>query len=76
MRSSCIEGWPSATFFNFEYQLVKLSDAAFEFVKATDGNTTQTVGQLITQAGIDLAAVRDLQQQQVVLLTPESAIAG
>ncbi|MBE9028680.1 methyltransferase domain-containing protein [filamentous cyanobacterium LEGE 11480] len=70
VRSGCMEGWPSPTFFNFEYQLVKLSDAELEFVKATDGNTSQTVEQLLAATSIDLAAVRNLQELQVVLLTP------
>jgi SAM-dependent methyltransferase len=68
IRSNCMEGWPSPTFFNFEYQVMQLSDPEFEFVKATDGNTTQTVGALVAATGVDLAAVRRLQSAQVVLL--------
>jgi SAM-dependent methyltransferase len=69
-RSKCMEGWPSQTFFNFEYQVMQLSDAEFAFVKASDHNTTQTVAALIAATGADLAAVRRLQTAQVVLLTP------
>jgi SAM-dependent methyltransferase len=70
VRSNCMEGWPSATFFNFEYELVKLSDAALAFVQAADGNTTQTVEQLMAETKVDIATVRDLQALQVIWLTP------
>jgi hypothetical protein len=65
-----MEGWPSQTFFNFEYQVMQLTDTAFAFVKAADGNTTQTVGELIAATGADFATVRQLQTAQVILLTP------
>ncbi|MFM2432400.1 MAG: hypothetical protein RLZZ511_3614 [Cyanobacteriota bacterium] len=69
-RSHCMEGWPSQTFFNFEYQVMQLSDAEFAFVQATDGNQQQTVASLVQATGIDLAAVRRLQASQVILLSP------
>jgi SAM-dependent methyltransferase len=70
IRSHCMEGWPSPTFFNFEYQVMQLTDAEFAFVQATDGNTTQTVAVLMAAAGVDLASVRRLQAAQVILLSP------
>ncbi len=69
-RSQCMEGWPSPTFFNFEYELVKLTDAAMAFVQAADGNTTKTVEQLMAETNVDLATVRNLQELQVLLMTP------
>lgn len=72
-RSNCMEGWPSPTFFNFEYQLVKLSDAELAFVQASDGNQRRTVAELVAETKIDLDTVRNLQTLQLILLTPASA---
>jgi SAM-dependent methyltransferase len=73
-RSRCMEGWPSQTFFNFEYQVMQLSDAEFAFVQAADAQADtsqqQTVAALVAATGIDLTAVRRLQEAQVILLSP------
>jgi SAM-dependent methyltransferase len=69
MRSTCMEGWPSPTCFNFEYQVMQFTDAEFAFVQAADGNTTQTVNQLAQASGVDFDAVRRLQAAQVLWLT-------
>ncbi|MFM7426874.1 MAG: class I SAM-dependent methyltransferase [Elainella sp.] len=72
-RSPCMEGWDSRTLFNYEYQVVRLSDAEWQFLKACDGNQSQTVAELLQQTELDLAGVRTLQQQQLILLTPSAA---
>jgi SAM-dependent methyltransferase len=65
-RSSCMDGWPSPTVFNFEYQVVKLSEAAVAFLTAADGE--QTIANLVQSTGITLEEVRDLQAKQLVWL--------
>ncbi len=69
-RSPCMEGWDSTTLFNYDYQVVRLSDAEWQFLKACDGNQSQTVAELLPPTGLDLAGLRALQQQQLILLTP------
>jgi SAM-dependent methyltransferase len=69
-RSPCMEGWESTTLFNYDYQVVRLSDGEWQFLKACDANQTQTVAELLQQVELDLAGVRALQQQQLILLTP------
>jgi 2-polyprenyl-3-methyl-5-hydroxy-6-metoxy-1,4-benzoquinol methylase len=65
-RSSCMDGWPSPTLFNFEYQVIKLSDAMLAFLTAADG--TKTISELTESTGITLDEVRDLQLKQMVWL--------
>ncbi len=65
-RSPCMEGWESKMIFNCDYQIVNLSDEAFDFMKACDGN--MTVGAIARAAGIGLEEVRSLQRQQLILL--------
>jgi SAM-dependent methyltransferase len=69
-RSICMDGWPAKHMFNFEYQLVQLSDEEFKFLQLCDGNQTRSVSELMAEAGIDLATVRRLQELQLILLTP------
>jgi SAM-dependent methyltransferase len=70
-RSLCMDGWEGTHLFNFEYQLIKLSDPEFQFMRGADGNQQRSVGELIAETGIDLATVRRLQDQQLILLTPQ-----
>ena len=68
-RSSCMDGWDSRTLFNYDYQIVRLSEAEWQFLKACDGNQTRTVGEILIDTNLDLAGVRALVAQQLVLLT-------
>lgn len=69
-RSPCMDGWDSRTLFNYDYQIVNLSDMEWQFLKACDGNQTQTVTEILQQVELSLEGVRSLQQQQLILLTP------
>ncbi len=69
-RSPCMEGWDSRTLFNYDYQLVNLSEAEWQFLKACDGNQTRAVGEILQEVELSLDTVRALQQQQLILLTP------
>jgi SAM-dependent methyltransferase len=68
-RSPCMDGWEGKHLFNFEYQLIKLSDPEFEFIKAADGNTQKTVGEIASAVGLDFDRVRKLRDEQMILLT-------
>lgn len=71
-RSSCMNGWPSQHLFDYSYQLITLSDAEFEFLKACDEtmNSSQTVGEILTQTQLTLEQVRSLQARQLIWLSP------
>ncbi len=68
----CLQGWPSQSLFNYDYQIVDLSEAEFAFMQACERQQT-TVGDLCEQLGFDLDRVRSLLQQQLLLLTPAIA---
>jgi SAM-dependent methyltransferase len=71
--SPCIQGWrESRQFFNYDYQVVDLAEAEWQFLRACDGNHTQqkTVEELLPLSGARLEDVRSLQQQQIILLAP------
>jgi SAM-dependent methyltransferase len=65
-RHPCMEGWPSRSFFNFDYQIVNIDDAEFAFLTACDG--VRSVQDLLVETGIDLGGVRSLQQKQLIML--------
>lgn len=69
--SPCIYGWKdSPNFFDYNYQLARISDAEWKFLLACDGNQTkqQTVAQILQSVEASLDDVRSLQRQQVILL--------
>lgn len=72
LRHPCIEGWPSQTVFNAEYQIVKLSPPEVAFLQDCDRNPgeQQSVQDLIERAGLDLAEVRSLLSNQMIMLMP------
>jgi SAM-dependent methyltransferase len=70
--SPCIYGWKdSPNFFDYNYQLVRIGDAAWKFLKTCDENQTkqQTVAQILESVEASLEDVRSLQKQQIILLT-------
>ena len=67
-RHPCMNGWPSNTIFDYDYQIVNLSDAEFQFIQASDGNTEKTVGEILQQIDLDLDGVRSLQKRQLIIL--------
>ena len=71
-RNTCMEGWPSQTFFNYDYQIVKLSEAEFAFIQACEKNLSPQlrVSEILADVSLDLAGVRSLQEQQLIILTP------
>jgi SAM-dependent methyltransferase len=70
-RNPCMNGWPSQTLLDENYQLVQLSDLEFEFLQACDGNSSlKTVQEMLTNLPLDLLQIRSLWQQRLILLTP------
>jgi SAM-dependent methyltransferase len=65
----CIDGFPSKCIFNYDYQIIKLSDAEFEFMQKCNGDAK--IADIIKQTELDLNGVRKLIKQQLLLLTPE-----
>jgi len=76
-RNPCMDGWESRCLFNEDYQIVNLSEEAFAFLQACDVNATvsepshrQTIRALLSKLDINLAQVRALWHQRLMLLTP------
>ncbi len=73
-RNPCMDGWPSKCLFNYDYQIINLSEQEFEFMQACDANSTQqrTVGEVLVGIKLGLEGVRSLLNQQLIVLTPRS----
>ncbi len=76
-RNPCMDGWESRCLFNEDYQIVNLSEEAFAFLRACDANAVitepshrQTIRALLSKLDINLAQVRALWHQRLMLLTP------
>jgi len=68
----CIDGWPSQVLFNYDYQIVRLSDLEFRFLQACEINSahpTRTISDIFEIAPLELEQVRSLLKQQLILLT-------
>ncbi|HEY9618997.1 MAG TPA: class I SAM-dependent methyltransferase [Crinalium sp.] len=70
-RSPCMDGWDSRTLFNYDYQIVNLSEAEWQFLKRCDQNqeAQHTVEQILAETELGLDGVRSLLAQQLILLT-------
>lgn len=70
-RHPCIDGYPSPCVFNYDYQIVNLTEAELAFLQACDANQSgETVETLIAHSALDLQGVRSLLHQQLIMLTP------
>ncbi|WP_017304774.1 class I SAM-dependent methyltransferase [Spirulina subsalsa] len=67
----CIDGWESKCLFDYNYQIVNLSDDEFTFMQkcAENGQTQQTIEELCPGEVLDLGMIRHLQQRQLIVLT-------
>ena len=69
-RHRCIEGWPSRSFFNYDYQVVSLSEEEFAFMENCEGD--RTVSAILTQLqerdlkehGVEEKALEDQTESQ------------
>jgi SAM-dependent methyltransferase len=71
-RNPCMEGWPSRTLFDYDYQFTSLSEAEFEFLQACDRAPDSAIAALLAASPLTLDQVRQLQQRQLLLLTPQA----
>ena len=72
-RNPCMDGWPSQCVFNYDYQIVKLSEAEFAFLQACDANGSaeqRTTGEILMEVELGLESVRSILKQQLIILTP------
>jgi SAM-dependent methyltransferase len=69
-RNPCMDGWPSQCLFNYDYQIIHLSEVEFQFLQACDANQAQqqTVQEILTTVPLELKGVRSLIDQQLILL--------
>jgi SAM-dependent methyltransferase len=65
-RHPCLEGWPSRSFFDSNYQIAHVADREFALMEACDGQ--KSVGELLSVAGIDLEGVRALRDRFLIVL--------
>lgn len=70
-RHPCMEGWPSKSFFNYDYQVVSITDAEFAFMEQCEPAQNKTVGEIVKNIeGFGLEEVRSLQSRQLIMLSP------
>ena len=72
-RNPCMEGWPSQSIFDHNYQIISLTGAEFEFLQACSeppNGEPATVADLLTQWSGSLEDVRNLQRRSLILLQP------
>jgi hypothetical protein len=72
-----MEGWPSQSIFDHNYQIISLDQTEFEFLQACDSHNGHAAAQpqasvadLLSQSGASLEEVRQMQQRQLILLKP------
>jgi hypothetical protein len=67
-----MDGWPNKCLFNYDYQIINLSEKEFEFLQACETNATiqRTVGEILGSVKLSLEGVRSLLKQQLIMLTP------
>lgn len=63
----CIDGWPSRCLFNYDYQLINLSESEFAFMQACEGKST--VGDILKTVELELDKVRYLRDLQLIMLS-------
>lgn len=66
----CIDGWPSSCLFNADYEIVRLSDHEFDFLKHCDANqsSNRTLADILTEVPVSLDQVRSLHTQRLITL--------
>lgn len=73
-RHACMEGWPSRSFFNFDYQVVSIAETEFAFLEKCDPSLSLSVADILGSIGIagsdGLEMVRSLRSRQLIMLSP------
>ena len=70
-RHSCMEGYPGLNFFNYDYQMIQITEAELAFLKDCDQNPDAklTVAELSKTHKLSLAEIRSLQARQLIILS-------
>lgn len=69
-RHPCMQGWPSRSIFDANYQIVELTEAEFAFLETCDrAVSSATVEECLQGTELDLDGVRSLQRRQLILLS-------
>ncbi|HEY9851735.1 MAG TPA: class I SAM-dependent methyltransferase [Leptolyngbyaceae cyanobacterium] len=70
-RNPCMDGWPSRCLFNYDYQIVNLSESEFEFLQKCDENSDKgrTVREILAEVKLSIEELRSLLDKQLILLT-------
>lgn len=63
----CIDGFPSRCLFNYDYQIVNLTESELEFLQACDRKLT--IGEILANVELGLEGVRSLLAQQLIILS-------
>lgn len=73
-RHACMEGWPSRSFFNFDYQVISITETEFKFLELCEPGRQKSVSELLSELELashdGLEIVRQLQRRQLILLAP------
>ncbi len=64
----CLNGFPEATIFDQEYQIVRLTPEQIEFMQACNG--VNTVSNILEKMTFNLDEVRQLIRENLIILTP------
>lgn len=69
-RNPCMEGWPSQSIFDHNYEIVSLSTVEFEVLKSCDRSQSSapTVATVIAETQATLADIRQMQAKHLILL--------
>jgi hypothetical protein len=70
-----MQGFPSQSFLDFEYQMVYLTDEEYQFMLACHQNLEQQakVSEILTNCELDLTGVRSLFERQLIILSRASS---
>lgn len=67
----CLEGWPSHSLFNYDYEYVQLSELEYQFLENCTAKPSR-VGELLKELPqLNLDLVRSLQSRQLIILSCE-----
>ncbi len=67
-RHPCMEGWPSRSFFDYNYQVVSITAAEFSFLEKCAPKQLLSVADILSESGLSLEGVRLLQTKQLIML--------
>ena len=75
-RHPCIEGWPSRSFFNYEYQVVSITEEEFAFMEKCEPQQGKSVADILAEIAVEdeaegLESVRSLQSRKLIVLAPQ-----